>query len=269
MITICKYTLNHDKVSIHCVLLTPQWKLSLKSPSMQAGESWSFKFSIARLDKRNRKFSPISIITKAKNDHVFVCPRTGFVHQELRDFVKLTLTRVLSDWVWLESSHSMKNVTQVEPPFFSTWLESSHQKPWLESRYHWRRLLLIWFRNIVIFLIQLLFHINFCYGHSFFHWIIRFRCEQKWYRIQSKSKKFLISGRIGLRNLDPAHHCCTPEMSGLSYFAIQIQAWFVKTQSKSNHSPKNFSDVKSKSKLSPEILKNATFQNKNVAFLFH
>ena len=39
-----------------------------------------------------------------------------------------------------------------------------------------------------------------------------------------------------------------PEVSGLSYFAIQIQSWFVKTQSKFNHSPKNFSNVLSKSK---------------------
>jgi len=36
------------------------------------------------------------IITEAKNAHFFVCKRSGFVHQELRDFVKMTLTRVLS-----------------------------------------------------------------------------------------------------------------------------------------------------------------------------
>ena len=36
-------------------------------------------------------------------------------------------------------------------------------------------------------------------------------------------------------------------MSGLSYFAIQIQSFF-KTQSKSNQSPKLFSTLKSKSK---------------------
>jgi len=47
----------------------------------------------------------------------------------------LTVTRI-------ESSHFVKNVTRVESPFFSTWLESSHQKSWLksshwlESRYH-------------------------------------------------------------------------------------------------------------------------------------
>jgi len=33
---------------------------------------------------------------------------------------------------------------------------------------------------------------------------------------------------------------CGPKMSGLSYFAIQIQSWFFTTQSKSNHSPKIF-----------------------------
>ena len=60
---------------------------------------------------------------------------TGFVHQELRDFVKVTLTRVSSHWLWLESSHSVKNVTRVVSPVFSTWLESSpiHQKSWLVS----------------------------------------------------------------------------------------------------------------------------------------
>jgi len=40
------------------------------------------------------------------------------------------------------------------------------------------------------------------------------------------------------------HHCCqheaVPEMSGLSYFAVQIQSCIFKTQSKSNHSPKKF-----------------------------
>ena len=49
------------------------------------------------------------------------------------------------------------------------------------------------------------------------------------------------------------------EMSGLSNFAIQIQSWSFKTQSKSNHNPKNFSNAKSKSKWSPKYLKNATF----------
>ena len=43
-------------------------------------------------------------------------------------------------------------------------------------------------------------------------------------------------------------HSCphTPDMSELSYFAIQIQSWFLKSQSKSNHSLKYFSNVKSK-----------------------
>ena len=33
------------------------------------------------------------------------------------------------------------------------------------------------------------------------------------------------------------------EMSGLSYFAIQIQSWFFKTQSKVNYSSKHFSNA--------------------------
>ena len=51
----------------------------------------------------------------------------------------------------------------------------------------------------------------------------------------------------------------TPEMSGLSFFAIQSQSWDFKTQSKPNHSPKFFSNVTSKSKWSPKNLKNAAF----------
>jgi len=104
----------------------------------QVGETLSLKCSIARLDRQNRKFPPILIITEAKNVHFFACKRSGFVHQELRDFVKVTLTRVSSSWLWLESGQSVENVTRVESPFFSTWLElsPSHQKSWLESRYH-------------------------------------------------------------------------------------------------------------------------------------
>jgi len=50
----------------------------------------------------------------------------------LGDFVKLTLTRVSSHWLWLESSQSVKNVTRIE---------SSHDRfsTWLESRCHWCR----------------------------------------------------------------------------------------------------------------------------------
>ena len=34
-------------------------------------------------------------ITEAKNAHFLVCKRTGFAHQRLRDFVKMTLTRII------------------------------------------------------------------------------------------------------------------------------------------------------------------------------
>ena len=93
-------------------------------------DAWSLKCNMERLDRQNRKFAPILITTEAKNAHFFKCTRSGFIYQEIRDFVKMTLTRV--------SSHFVKNVTRVEWTFFSTWLESSpsHQKSWLESS-HW------------------------------------------------------------------------------------------------------------------------------------
>ena len=49
------------------------------------------------------------------------------------------------------------------------------------------------------------------------------------------------------------------------YFAIQIQSWIFKTQSKSKHSPKEILNVKSKSKWSPKKLKNADISQQNVA----
>jgi len=113
---------------ISCQYIVLCWPLNESKVSglpLQVGDIWSLKCSAARLDRQNRKFPPILIIAEAKNAHFFVCKRTGFVHQELRDFVKMTLTRVSSHWVWLESSHFVKNVTRVESPFFSTWLESS------------------------------------------------------------------------------------------------------------------------------------------------
>ena len=48
----------------------------------------------------------------SKKCYFFVCKRSGFVHQELRDFVKMALTRVSSDRLWLEPSHSVKKVTR-------------------------------------------------------------------------------------------------------------------------------------------------------------
>jgi len=57
-------------------------------------------------------------------------------------------------------------------------------------------------------------------------------------------------------------------MSGLSNFAIQIQSWLFKTLSKSNHSPKFFSNVKSKPKWSPKYLKNAVFSQQKCRISF-
>jgi len=47
------------------------------------------------------------IITEAKYAHFFVRKRTGFVRQRLRDFVKMTLTRISSHCIWLKSSHHL------------------------------------------------------------------------------------------------------------------------------------------------------------------
>ena len=138
IITICKYLIGSwwcVSKSILCSSIP-----SLKSKSqVYLCASYEYLtligYSIIRLESQNRKFALILIITGPKNDHFFVCKQTGFVDQRLWDFAKMTLTRVSRHWLWLESSHSVKNVTWVESPSFSTWLESSqsHQKSWLDS----------------------------------------------------------------------------------------------------------------------------------------
>jgi len=100
-------TLNHDKMTMYCALMTPQWKQSLRSLSMQVGETWSLKCSIAWLDSQNKTVPTILIITEAKYAHFFVCKRTGFVHQRLRDFVK-----------WLCFSVSNPGFPETEIRFF-------------------------------------------------------------------------------------------------------------------------------------------------------
>jgi len=52
----------------------------------------------------------VTITTEAKNAHFFKCTQSGFVYQELRDFVEMSLTRVSSHWLWFESS--LLNVTR-------------------------------------------------------------------------------------------------------------------------------------------------------------
>jgi len=72
-----------------------------------------------------------------------------------------------------------------------------------------------------------------------------------------------ILGEANAPNALPWLHACSktclPEMSGPSYFAIQIQSWYFKTQSKSNRCPKVFLIVKPKSKWSPKNFLNALF----------
>jgi len=56
------------------------------------------------------------IIPEAKNAHIFKCTRSGFVCQELRDFVKMTVTRVESFCEKRDSSRVtiFLNVTRLE-----------------------------------------------------------------------------------------------------------------------------------------------------------
>jgi len=75
------------------------------------GDTCSLKCSIAQLDSQDRKFVQILIITETKNSDFFVCKRIEFVHQRLRDFAKMTLTRVVK---WLERVTIFLNATRVE-----------------------------------------------------------------------------------------------------------------------------------------------------------
>ena len=93
--------------------------------------SWGhliLKCSIAQLDKQKRKFAPILTITEAQNAHFFVCKRNGFVHQELEDIVKMTLTRVKSFCKKRDSSHhfTQHDLTRVRVTINrdSSWVES-------------------------------------------------------------------------------------------------------------------------------------------------
>ena len=138
-------TFNYDKVSIYCVLLTPQWKQILRSTSMQVKETWSLKYSIVRLDMLNRKFPRILIITEAQMLIFFVwtkwvCPpRTRRFCENDSDssFESLTVTRVESFCEKRDLSRVtfFLNVTRIESELtkIATWVDSRH---WLESPYH-------------------------------------------------------------------------------------------------------------------------------------
>jgi len=153
--------LDDDDVSVglYCALLASQWKTNLRSTSVQLMNTWPLGYSITRLESQNRKFAPILIITGPKSDHFFVCKQTGFVDQRLWDFAKMTLTRVSSHWLWLESSHSVKNVTRVELNHHLSQRDSSRVRVtknresshWIQSRYYWLAYAMLWFRREVLF----------------------------------------------------------------------------------------------------------------------
>jgi len=149
IITICKYLIGSwwcVNRSIVCPS-DPQLKENLRSASVQVMNTWPLGYSMTRRESQNRKFAPILIITGPKWS--FLCMQTSWVCQsEALRFSKNDSDSSLESLIVsrVESSHSVKNVTRGESPFFSTWLESrqSHQKSWLESshwlesRYHWR-----------------------------------------------------------------------------------------------------------------------------------
>jgi len=111
IITICKYLIGSwwcvNSSTVYCTLLVPQWKANLRSTSVQVMNTWPLGYSITRLESQNRKFAAILIITGPKNDYFFVCKKLGLLIQRLWDFAKMTLTRVSSHWLWLDSSHHL------------------------------------------------------------------------------------------------------------------------------------------------------------------
>ena len=92
---------------MYCALLAlaPQWKAKSQLYLRVASHRYDDTIKIENL-RQNRS-------SLKQKSSFFVCKRTGFVNQMLGKFVKMTLTRVMSDCLRLESSHSVKNVTRV------------------------------------------------------------------------------------------------------------------------------------------------------------
>ena len=84
----------------------------------------------AKRHSQNRKLCQYWASLKQKSSF-----RAGFVNQRFRNFLQMTLTWVIQQKTWLESSHHC----------FSTWFESSRvtknrdTSQWLASRYHWKQ----------------------------------------------------------------------------------------------------------------------------------
>ena len=127
-------TLNQDKESIYCALVSPQWQQSLRSHSVQAGDTWSLKCSIARVDSQNSTFAQAWSPLKQKCS--FLCVQTHWVclsgtqryceNDSDLSLESLTRTRV-------ESPFSQQDSSRFQVTKIVTRVEASH---WLESRYH-------------------------------------------------------------------------------------------------------------------------------------
>jgi len=131
MITICKYYIKPRKDLNE---LCPADSLVKAKSQVYLCASWGhFILKMQRGTTRQSKQKIcVHLDHPSSKKWSFLCVQTNWVvHQELRNFVKITLTRV-------ESFCEKRDWTRVESPVFSTWRESSpsHQKTWLESS-HW------------------------------------------------------------------------------------------------------------------------------------
>jgi len=106
--------------TIICQYVLPCWPLSEKQSlrfiSVIVWNNCSLKCSIIRPDSQKRKYPPIFDHHWSKKTLLYrTCKQIRFVHQRLRDFVKITLARVSSYWLWLESSlvskHEYQNIS--------------------------------------------------------------------------------------------------------------------------------------------------------------
>ena len=115
-------TSDQDNVfKMYCAVMALQWKTKSQLYLRGKWNTWYSKciitpWGVESGHSQNGKSAPILIITEAQKANLFVCKRTGLVNEMLKEFVKMTLTWVWSHWLWLESGHSVKNVTRVESP---------------------------------------------------------------------------------------------------------------------------------------------------------
>ena len=141
---------------------TPQWK-KIQVYLCASWGAWSLKCNTERLDRQTdnlrQSWSSLKqkmLISLSAHEVGLSIRNTEFCKNDSDSSLgSLTVTR-------FESSHSVKKVTRVESPFFSTWLESSpsHQisllesSHWFELRYHSWKLKTVWATFDITFSLQ-------------------------------------------------------------------------------------------------------------------